>query len=93
VIVEIRRGGTIYYLRAEVPDKQKLDILAMSYEKKFGKDISAAELYQKIPIVHPSITELVAPYKPEKGIYKFRSHADLQALPWWSWEQIYNFAP
>ena len=36
VIVEIRRGTTIYYMRAEVPDKQKLDILAMSYEKKFG---------------------------------------------------------
>ena len=36
VIVEIRRGGTIYYMRAEVPDKQKLDIPAMSYEKKFG---------------------------------------------------------
>ena len=30
VIVEIRRGSIIYYMRAEVPDQQQLDILAMS---------------------------------------------------------------
>ena len=92
VIVEIRRGDTIYYMRAEVPDKQKIDILAMSYEKKFGGNITAAQLYQKIPIVHPSVTALVSPYKAEKGIYKFRSAADLKLVPWWSWDQIYNFA-
>ena len=92
VIVEIRRGNTIYYMRAEVPDKQKLDILAMSYEKKYGKDITPAELYAKIPIVRPSVTELVTPYKAEKGIYKFRSVADLALVPWWSWDEIYTFS-
>ena len=79
-------------MRAEVPDKQKLDILAMSYEKKFGGDITAAQLYEKIPVVHPSVTALVSPYKAEKGIYKFRSAEDLKLVPWWSWDQIYNFA-
>jgi hypothetical protein len=34
VIIEIRREGKIYYARAEVPDKTKIDILALKYEKK-----------------------------------------------------------
>ena len=55
----------------------------MNYQKKYGKDTSAAELYEKIPIVHPTVTELVTPFKADKGIYKFRSYTDLQQLPWW----------
>ena len=53
--------------------------------------LTAAELYNSIPIVHPTVTELVLPIKPDKGIYKFRTKADLQKLPSWNWEQIANF--
>ena len=53
VIVEIRRGTTIYYMRAEVPDKEKLDILAMSYEKKYGKDITRRSSTQRYQLSTP----------------------------------------
>ena len=68
VIIELRRGNKIYYNRAEVPDKTKIDILALKYEKKHGSKLTAAELYKSIPIVHPTVTELVIPVKPDKGI-------------------------
>jgi len=60
-------------------------------KKKHGSELTAADLYNSIPIVHPTVTELVLPIKPDKGIYKFRTKADFQELPSWNWEQIFNF--
>jgi len=90
-IIEIRQGSNIYYTRAEVPDQTKLDILGLKYEKQYGSQMTAAQLYDRIPIVNPTETEWVLPVNPAKGIYKLRSKADLEAMVKWSWEQLYNF--
>jgi hypothetical protein len=90
-IIEIRQGSNIYYTRAEVPDQTKLDILGLKYERQYGSQMTAAQLYDRIPIVNPTETEWVLPVNPANGIYKLRSKADLDALTSWSWEQLYNF--
>ena len=63
----------------------------MKYERDHGSHLTPAELYAKIPVVHPTVTEVVTTVKPEKGIYKVRSVTDFNNFPVWSWEQIYNF--
>ena len=92
VIVEIRQGTEIFHCRAEVPDQDKHDLIAMQYEKKYGKGLSAKDLYERIPVVNPTVNDLVIPVAPEEGVYKISSYEAYLSLPELKWDAIYNLA-
>ena len=91
-IVEIRVKQHIYYCRAPVPNQNLHDIMALKFQETHGRNITAAELYRRIPIVQPTTTPLVMFVNDEKGVFKFESEEAFQRLPQWTWEHIYTFA-
>ena len=92
VIVEIRKGAEIFYLRAECPDQEVLDARALLHEKQYGKKLTPAELYAKIPIVPPTLTSLVEEVDAAKGEYHWTSPAALTTMPFFKWDDIFTFA-
>ena len=92
MIVEIKKGRSIYYCRESVPDETKHDILAMRYEALHGSDLTTAELFAWIPIVRPTTTAMVIPVHEAQVVYKSTSLKVYYSLPVWSWNQIYNLA-
>ena len=87
VIVEIKRNRNIYYCRGSVPDETKHDILAQHYEALHGRNLTPAELYDRIPIIMPTTTAMVIPVNEAKGVYKLTSLEAYNSLPVWSWNQ------
>jgi hypothetical protein len=94
VLVQVRLAGSpgIYYMKAEVPDPDALDARALMFEKKNPQLKTAAQIYAAVPTVAPTLTEMVLPVCPEKGGFKLASHSAFEALPDWSWDQIWTFA-
>ena len=92
VVVEIRKGADIYYLRAECPDQEALDARALLHEKKYGSKLTPAELYAKIPIVAPTVTQFVEVVDASKGEYHWTSKEALACLPSFKWDDIFTFA-
>ena len=75
-----------------MPDETKHDILAQHYDALHGRNLTPAELYDRIPTVMPTTTALVIPVNEAKGVYKLTSLEAYNSLPVWSWNQIYNLA-
>ena len=76
---------------APCPDDVTLDIRALALQKKFGSDISAAQLYASIPVIHPTVTSLVIEIDSEKGDYRFASEQAYEQLPEFGWDHIFRF--
>jgi hypothetical protein len=90
VIVEIRKGTSYYYMRADCPDSEILDIRAMAHEKKYGK-LTPAELYAALPICQPAVTTLVT--HDESGQWAhFESFEIFETLPQFGWDTIFQLA-
>ena len=79
-------------MKADCPYDVHLDIRALKHAKLYGKNISAQELYSKIPIIHPTVTKFVEPVNAELGYYRWTDQEAFENLPKWSWNQIYTFA-
>ena len=85
------RSGVLYYMRAECPNEDVLDVRAMKMEKEFGGSLSPAALFARIPIIRPSTSELVSVIDVASGHFKFRSWPDYEKLPQMAWDDIFTF--
>ena len=79
-------------MRAKVPDWDKEDIRAMDVEERIaGTTDTPMDVYRKLERLVPSVDDLVVP--AENGVadsVRLRSKADLDAMPWFPWDQIYG---
>ena len=91
VIVQVQKGHSTYYMKAECPDWTTLDVRALKHQKEYG-NISAAELYARLPIVRPAVTELVVPHRWYANTFQFRSEEEFDELPTFEWDDIFRFA-
>ena len=95
-IVVLRRftRGTwkTYYMRAKVPTWDKEDTRAMDIEDRLGQGAeSALEVYERLERLAPATDELVVPADDAKAdSVRLRSRADLEAMEWFPWNQIYG---
>ena len=90
LIIEIRQGEHTYYCRGAVPDQVDFDTFALQHQTRHGSRTTAAALYDRIPIVMPSTTEIVVPVNEAQGVYKLASLEVYHGLPEWSWYQLFN---
>ena len=79
-------------MRAKVPDWDKEDIRAMDVEERIaGTTDSPMDVYHKLERLVPTVDDLVV--KAEHGLedsVRLRSIADVDAMPWFPWDQIYG---
>ena len=81
-----------YYMRASVPGWDKEDIRAMDIEARLGRDAGTPmQVYDGLERLVPATDELVVPAdKANWDSVRLRSRADLDAMQWFPWNQIYN---
>ena len=81
-----------YYMRAKVPDWDKEDIRAMGVEERLASSTdSPLDVYNKLERLVLSTDTLVVPAEhAEADSVRLRSRADLEAMPWFPWDQIYG---
>ena len=58
-VVEIKQGDQYFYMKADCPDHEFLDIRAMRHEEQYGGHLSPAELYASLPVCQPAATSFV----------------------------------
>ncbi len=93
-LVEIKRMNErgvleMFHMRAEVPPWDVEDVRAMYIEDTIKAD-NAHDLFNKIRTVEPTTCELVVPDPTLPGVVMLRSQAAYEALPWWSWWEIFT---
>ena len=80
--VEVRRGRHTFYMKADCPDWVTLGARALKHQQMYGSNIMAEELYKRLPVIHPTVTELVIKHPTEPSGFKFRSEEELtHSLP------------
>jgi hypothetical protein len=89
-LIEIRQGGSYFYMRSDCPDHEILDIRAMAHEKKLGK-LTPAQLYEALPSCMPAVTTLVTPDATGKYAH-LESLKVYASLPKFAWDTIFQFA-
>ena len=92
VFVEIRHKDSLYCLRSTIPDEDTLDIKAMEIERSFKEAKTAQDIYDAIPEIAPTVTNLVTCINEEKGQYRLTSKEVYDFLPVWNWAEILTFA-
>ena len=88
VMIEIRDAeGKVYYMVADTPDENTLDIKAAEIEAKAKKArlTTAKEIYDAIPTFAPMASSLVRVRDEEKGQYEVIDKKAFDTLPKWEW--------
>ena len=88
-VVEIKQGDEYFYMHAECPDPEVLDIRALAHQKKYGH-LTPAELYANLPVCQPAATSFVTHL--ENGRARFQSEEIFNTLPKFDWDTIFQFA-
>ena len=92
MLVEVRQGANVYYMRADCPDAEVLDARAMYFEKKYASARTPAALFATIPSIPPTVTDVIAPVDVDAGRYRLVSTAWCKELPVFKWGDIWSFA-
>ena len=102
MLVEFHSNGISTFMLAEVSNHDVEDIRAMFFEDKFKDDgpMTAAKLYEKLPVVLPmDPKEVLRPAKKEEVKKKDVDHDKimfllepdkLKDMPKWEWDQIFK---
>ena len=90
----VQGGWERYYMRAKVPDWDEEDNRALDVEERLASSTdSPLDVYRKLQRLVPSTDDLVVPAEhAEADSVRLRSRADLDAMPWFPWDQIYGMA-
>ena len=84
----------VFYMRAEVPDEDTLDIQAMRAEMKLGgaacKD--AKELFDMLPVINPRATSIMEEVNAEAGLFRITDREFFETLPMFKWVDVMTFA-
>ena len=92
VVIEMMTlSGELIYARADCPPTDVLDIRAMKIESEMP-DATAEEIYNKMPIIPPQHSELVAPHPtaPSGEGYFYIQPKDYNSLPHFNWRDVYT---
>ena len=91
-IIETFHRGMVYYMRAEIPDGDTLDINAMAMQRKYSSAKTPQELYDAIPVLNPMATSVMQPINAEKGVFKVVDRAFWASLPpKFKWADVSTF--
>jgi hypothetical protein len=92
-IVQVQLTGDprIYYMRAEVPDDDTLDLMTMRAEKRFFKPgMTSQELWNALPEVVPAVNTFVQARAGMDAWY-FQDRAFFESLPTYKWVDILTY--
>lgn len=88
--VKLATEGFVRYLRAEAPQEYVWDALSKFHELELVDVASPADLYNKLPIRAPLVTEAVEVIDEAQGIYRVTSQEFLDTVPTWEWCEIFR---
>jgi len=94
VICEVIIGEQVYYMRAEVPDEDTLDIQALRAEHKMGgADCKTPkELFDMLPVINPRATVIMQEVNATTGQFTITDREFFQTLPMFKWADVMTFA-
>jgi hypothetical protein len=85
------RPTALYYMTAEPPNEDVLDVKAAQIEATLAKRArTAREVYDAIPSFAPSVSSVVSVVDEQAGQYKVIDDAFLKTLPVWRWADIFT---
>ena len=91
-VVQLKLQGhsTVSYMRAEVPNEDTLDLMAMRAERKyFQTGMGANQLFGPLPELAPESTSFLAPFGETVITYTDRELVD--TLPMYKWVDILTY--
>ena len=93
-LVEVKRRNEhgvleMFHMRSDVPPWDAEDVRAMYIEDHIKAE-SANDLFNKIRTIEPTPCELVSEDPTLPGVLMLRSQQDFEALPLWSWWEIFT---
>ena len=92
VVIEMMTlSGELLYARADCPPTDVLDIRAMKIESEMP-DATPEEIYNKMPIIPPQHSDLVAPHPtaPQTDGYFYMEPSVYNSLPHFNWRDVYT---
>jgi hypothetical protein len=90
VQLKLPKDPMVYYMRAQIPDDDTLDLMAMRAEKYyFKKGMTNKQLWDALPEMQPEGTSFLRPV--EKNMCSFTDRKFFDSLPEYKWVDILTY--
>ena len=90
--LKLPQDPKVYYMRAQIPDDQTLDIMAMRAEQQFfKKGMTTQQLWNALPQMQPEASNFLTPIMT--NVYHFTDRKFFETLPMFNWVDILTDAP
>jgi hypothetical protein len=81
--------GARYWARASCPDADICDARGLFHEQSF-RATSPEMLYEQLPVLAPTVGDLLVPMPEYPGAARIRSRQDFDRLPFFEWSSLFT---
>ena len=89
VVCEVALPVGKVFCKAAVPGEHEIDMRALHHERTI-RPTSPKALYDAVPVCTPTTGAIIVPVDEARGIFRVQDKQTFDAMPTFSWGQIYN---